>query len=364
MPCRHADDGDGGDVDAQSFAKTALLLGGPRAIQTAVDREGTPTLPAGRGESGDRQYDWTTEDGGGCPAHGGSDEGGPSRDDDGRGRDGDTGGCPVDHSGSDAEKDGKTSDDDNGDRAPSPRYHLLLSLSLAAPPEELDAGAVERALSALESELGWGPDGVLAAIGYSPAYFARFEEPLPLAVGIDPAFAPTPDPVAADGGRGPEDALLHLASDDARLLLAAEEAIWGGDPVIDLELDATLSGTFERPRDPSARRPAVATGDGLAPTGAFAIDRGRFAGGAVQRIDTVENAGADAPSNCPAHEGDATAPATGHEVDGPNLVRLGADGSVPLSVTFGPPDPDGDPDAEAYLVPPVSERSLPFPAGG
>jgi hypothetical protein len=103
---------------------------------------------------------------------------------------------------------------------------------------------------------------------------------------------------------------------------------------------------------------AVATGEGVVPEGESSIRRGRFAGGAIQRVDTLDDA-SGAASGCPAHGDDA--PSGEREARERNLVHLDPEGSVPLSVAFGPPDPDGDPERAAYLVPPASERALPRP---
>ena len=156
-----------------------------------------------------------------------------------------------------------------------PNHHLLLHLDYRgsgepAPEDRLEA---ERAFRALEHAFGWGHDGLLFTVGYSPAYFDRFrddDDEVVMPAGLDPengglagkqglvrpgplveaAAAPDEDPseIAADQ----YDAVVHIASDRAAYLLHAEEALWGDNPYLYLSSD--LDGVFTKPDSFPARR--------------------------------------------------------------------------------------------------------------
>jgi len=107
-----------------------------------------------------------------------------------------------------------------------PRHQTLLYLSLDrdGPPTEADRESVERALAALDDAYEWSHDGLLFSVGYSPAYFERFDAALPDSVDL-----PEPEPLSPfeDPGFDTQDALVHLASDRADVVLAAEHALRG-----------------------------------------------------------------------------------------------------------------------------------------
>ncbi|QZP37723.1 DUF7405 family protein [Halobaculum magnesiiphilum] len=109
-----------------------------------------------------------------------------------------------------------------------PRHQTLLYLSL---PDEGSPGAEEReavrgALDALDEAYAWSHEGLLHSAAYSPSYFDRFEGDLAVP---DDVSLPEPTPLA--DFETPEfdtqDVLVHLASDRADGLLAAEEALLG-----------------------------------------------------------------------------------------------------------------------------------------
>jgi len=107
-----------------------------------------------------------------------------------------------------------------------PRHHLLLHLdyeSAGVPGEDARAG-FESVLQSLERAYAWSNDGLLFTVGYSPAYFDRFDTVLPDAVDLpDPqALAPFEDP-----DLDTPDAIVHLASDHAQVVLGAEQAFRG-----------------------------------------------------------------------------------------------------------------------------------------
>jgi hypothetical protein len=129
-------------------------------------------------------------------------------------------------------------------------HHVLVPLSLdddAADAEEIDEEAretIESALRTLERAYERSGDGLLFTLGYTPAYFERFDDELPASVDL-----PEPEPLA--GNEDPDfdefDALLHLASDRPDVVLEVEEALFGErETVNDRELEATLSSVFDR----------------------------------------------------------------------------------------------------------------------
>jgi len=107
-----------------------------------------------------------------------------------------------------------------------PRHQTLLYLSLDrdGPPTDADRESVERALAVLDDAYEWSHDGLLFSVGYSPAYFDRFDAALPDSVDL-----PEPEPLSPfeDPGFDTQDVLIHLASDRADAVLAAEHALRG-----------------------------------------------------------------------------------------------------------------------------------------
>ncbi|SDM22107.1 hypothetical protein SAMN04487949_1324 [Halogranum gelatinilyticum] len=107
-----------------------------------------------------------------------------------------------------------------------PRHQLLLYLNLDhdGTPTAEDRETLESALTTLDRAYERSHEGVIYSIGYSPAYFDRFEEPLPDGIDLpEPrALAPFEDPQFDR-----QDALLHLGSDRADALLEAEQALTG-----------------------------------------------------------------------------------------------------------------------------------------
>ncbi|CQH54325.1 uncharacterized protein HHUB_2073 [Halobacterium hubeiense] len=107
-----------------------------------------------------------------------------------------------------------------------PRHQSLLYLSLDrdGPPTASARETVERALATLDEAYEWSSDGLLFSVGYSPAYFRRFDAALPESVDLpDPEpLSPFEDPVFDT-----QDALVHLASDRADVVLEAEHALTG-----------------------------------------------------------------------------------------------------------------------------------------
>jgi len=137
-----------------------------------------------------------------------------------------------------------TDSDGNVGRA---THHVFLGLSLSNDLDPDSRQRVETALRQVEHALERSPSGVLFTIGYTPAYFDRYDEALHESIGL-----PDPDPITAitaesqveiDDG----DAMLHLASDDPAVVLAVEEALFGDvDSLNGDAIEATLAPVFDR----------------------------------------------------------------------------------------------------------------------
>ena len=135
--------------------------------------------------------------------------------------------------------------DDDGNVRP-PEHHVLLPLELERDPTDEDRKSVEETLQGLERAIAWSNEGLVFTLGYTPAYFERFD-----AHDVD-LPAPTPLTEREEGELAVDefDALLHLASDEAAVALAAEEALFGeldelnGEPV-----ETDLTDVFSRVED-------------------------------------------------------------------------------------------------------------------
>jgi hypothetical protein len=112
--------------------------------------------------------------------------------------------------------------DDHGNHVP-PRHHVFALFDYDGDPET-DREHVAEALRSLERAYAWQPEGLLFTVGYSPAYFARFDDSLPDSVDLpEPqALAPFEDPDADTA-----EMAIHLASNYGSVVLGAEEALRG-----------------------------------------------------------------------------------------------------------------------------------------
>ncbi len=125
-----------------------------------------------------------------------------------------------------------------------PRHQTLLYLNLdsSGPPTESERTTVENALTTLDSAYEWGNEGLLHTTAYSPRYFERFDADLPESVDLPQpqALSPFEDP-----SFDTQDALVHLASDRADVVLEAEEAMVGErDSANGVAVDAKLTDVF------------------------------------------------------------------------------------------------------------------------
>jgi hypothetical protein len=133
-----------------------------------------------------------------------------------------------------------TRSDDNGN-VQLPRHQTLLYASLPAngTPSESDRDTFEAALGILDQAYEWSHDGLLFSVAYSPAYFDRFDAGVPESVDL-----PYPDGLSPfeEPDFDTQDVLVHLASDRADVVLAAEHALTGElDEVNGVAVDATLT---------------------------------------------------------------------------------------------------------------------------
>jgi len=127
-----------------------------------------------------------------------------------------------------------------------PRHHVFLYLNYTGDvPTDADRTAVADAFSTLERAYEWSSRGLLFTVSYSPAYFDRFPDAsLPASIDL-----PRPTPLAPDESPTIDrhDAVLHLASDEPKVVLAAEEALFGElDAVNGVAVDADLTDAFGR----------------------------------------------------------------------------------------------------------------------
>jgi hypothetical protein len=128
--------------------------------------------------------------------------------------------------------------DDSGN-VELPRHQVFLYTTLRdGVPDGSARATVERALRTLDRAYDRSHEGLLHSIAYSPRYFARFEEPLPSALDL-----PEPRPLSPfeEPTLDRQDALVHLASDRADVVLAAEEALRGNRETVN---GVDVEGTF------------------------------------------------------------------------------------------------------------------------
>jgi len=138
---------------------------------------------------------------------------------------------------------------------PQQQVFLFLNYAGTGVPSHKERENVERALRTLERayQHGTGGDsgaffneGLLFTLGYSPSYFARFDQSL-----ADAAEVPAPDHVISeldeDATPNHYDSLLVLASDYGQIVLSAEEAMFGDLAVVNgVEVEARLGDVFRK----------------------------------------------------------------------------------------------------------------------
>lgn len=129
--------------------------------------------------------------------------------------------------------------DEHGNVVP-PEHHLFLLCSYEGEtPTADERERVEEAFGVLDRAYQRGSEGLSFTVGYSPAYFERFDESLPESVDL-----PKPTPLAPFEEPALDDAdlLVHLASDYGQVVLAGEQALRGDlDELNGIEVSASLS---------------------------------------------------------------------------------------------------------------------------
>ncbi|WP_276247156.1 Tat pathway signal protein [Haladaptatus sp. YSMS36] len=187
-------------LSRRAFVKSAVAIGGATALSACLDREENPDVPSGPSDLSSypaRQHAWN---------------------------------------------DALTRSE--AGNVLMPKHHLLLPLRYTGDgPTDEERETVEAALQSLEHAYARGNDGLLFTVGYSPAYFDRFDDSLPESVDL-------PMPKALSSFEEPEledyDAIVHLASDYGHVVLAAEEALTGRQSTLNgYEMDASFDGIFE-----------------------------------------------------------------------------------------------------------------------
>ncbi|PSQ51989.1 Tat pathway signal protein [Halobacteriales archaeon SW_8_65_20] len=141
-----------------------------------------------------------------------------------------------------------------------PRHQILLYLTLERDgrPTETDRKQVERAFASLNRAFEWSHEGVVWSVAYSPSYFDRYDEPLPESVDCPPpqSLSPFEQPTFDE-----QDLLVHLASDHAAAVLAAEETLRGNrDSANGVTFDASLDGVATVATETDRRTGFVGTG--------------------------------------------------------------------------------------------------------
>jgi hypothetical protein len=193
----------GPNASRRRFLKAALAVGGASALSACLDRFGDEPIPQGVDDPAslpDRQFAWN---------------------------------------------DSLASDD--GGNVVLPEQHLFLYLNYDGEsgdgiPTAADRETLAAALRTIERAFEWSNHGVVFDLGYSPAYFDRFEASLPDSVDLPPPTRLTPvDTPTLDE----QDALLHLASDRSDALMRIEETLFGtGETLNGVEVEGRLGAVF------------------------------------------------------------------------------------------------------------------------
>jgi hypothetical protein len=193
---------DGSDIPRREFLKSAVAIGGTAAFSACLDREEArvPTGPDDPSSSYPRrQHAWNRV----------------------------------------------LPEDDHGNVvAPQHRVLLYLNYQSDGRPTDADRKGVKTALLGVERAYERSGSGLLMTVSYSPTYFERFDESLPEEVDL-------PQPEALSPFEEPEldtpDAVVHLASNHAQVVLGSEEALKGNKTTLNGvdQPDSALTDVFE-----------------------------------------------------------------------------------------------------------------------
>ena len=172
------------DLPRRTYLKAAVAVGGTAGLSACLDRlggEDREPIPTGEGPSAHptRQHAWN---------------------------------------------DYVRTDEDGNSLLPRHQVLLYCDLPDAGPPTATHRETIRTALDTLDRAYAWSHEGLLHSVGYSPAYFERFDEPLPDSIDL-----PRPEPLAPfeTPTFDEQDLVVHLASDRPDALLAAEQALRG-----------------------------------------------------------------------------------------------------------------------------------------
>lgn len=172
---------DGRGIPRRDFLKSAVAIGGTAAFSACLGREkvDVPTGPSDLSSYPRRQHAWNSV-------------------------------LPTDDAGNPT----------------VPRHRILLFLDYLndGVPSDSDRETMETALQGIEHAYERSGKGLLLTVSYSSAYFDRFDEGLPESVDL-------PTPKALAPFENPKidtpDAVVHLASNTAQVVLGAEESLKG-----------------------------------------------------------------------------------------------------------------------------------------
>ncbi|WP_254547304.1 DUF7405 family protein [Halomarina pelagica] len=135
--------------------------------------------------------------------------------------------------------------DDHGNVV-APRHRVLLYLNYRqrGQPTEEDRTTIETAVEGVEHAYERSGNGLLMTVSYSRAYFDRFDGALPQSVDLPSpeALAPFEDPELDT-----PDAVVHIASNHAQVVLGTEEALKGNQSTLNGvdQPDASLTDVFK-----------------------------------------------------------------------------------------------------------------------
>jgi len=188
-------------ISRRDFVRSAVAIGGAAAFSACLGRE-SPDLPTGPDDLAslpERQHAWNAA---------------------------------------------LATDDHGNDVAARHQAVLLFDYAGDGTPTDADREQVERALRSLERAYPRDHEGLLFTVGYSPAYFDRYDEPLPDSVDLPApeALAPFEDPEPDTA-----DVVVHLASDYGSVVLGAEEALRGEVETLNgVDVAASVAGVLAR----------------------------------------------------------------------------------------------------------------------
>lgn len=137
-----------------------------------------------------------------------------------------------------------------------PKHHLqfMLDYTGGGTPPDTEAKQVEQALQTLEQAFKWSHEGLMFTVGYSPAYFDRFDDNLPDGTGLErPEKVIEESDIKRSGDIAVDDydAHMHLGSDSVIALLEAEAGLFGNADTIgpdgnEVKVETTFEGVFAK----------------------------------------------------------------------------------------------------------------------